>query len=68
LGLVGVTPHDLRHTSVSLCVEAGLTLLTISKRLGHKDIRTTANNYSVLFAHADELAVVKLEELQREVI
>jgi len=68
LGLVGVTPHDLRHTSVSLCVEAGLTLLTISKRLGHKDIRTTANNYAELFAISDKEAGEKLEELQREVI
>ena len=68
LGLTGVTPHDLRHTSVSLSVEAGVDLLAISKGLGHKDIRTTANNYSELFPHADELKAEKLEVLQQEVI
>ena len=68
INLVGVTPHDLRHTSVALSVEAGVDLLTISKALGHKDIRTTANIYAELFIQSDEIKAEKLEQLQQEVI
>ena len=36
-----LTPHSLRHTHTSLLAEAGVSLLEIMERLGHKDSKTT---------------------------
>lgn len=47
-GLVGdrrPTPHWLRHSHVYLCHAAGMSILEISRRLGHKDIQMTINTY-----------------------
>jgi integrase len=38
--------HDLRHSHASLLVAAGVDLATVSKRLGHSKISTTANIYT----------------------
>jgi integrase len=40
-----LTPHSLRHTHTSLLAEAGVDLLGIMERLGHKDDDTTKNVY-----------------------
>jgi integrase len=40
-----LTPHSLRHTHTSLLAEAGVSLLEIMERLGHKDDNTTKNVY-----------------------
>lgn len=45
--------HTFRHTSVRLARESGNDLLTISKRLGHSSINTTADIYSELFKLTD---------------
>lgn len=38
--------HDLRHTFATRCIESGISLLTVSKWLGHSNISTTANIYA----------------------
>lgn len=40
-----LTPHSLRHTHTSLMAEAGVDLLEIMDRLGHKDDETTTQVY-----------------------
>jgi integrase len=40
--------HDLRHTHASILLSKGARLLAVSRRLGHKDIQTTANIYGHL--------------------
>lgn len=40
-GLDGVTFHTLRHTFASRLVMQGVDLLTVSKLMGHKSIKTT---------------------------
>jgi integrase len=42
---VKVNPHKLRHTAASLMVDQKVPLETVSKILGHKSIRTTADMY-----------------------
>lgn len=37
--------HGFRHTHAVLLLEAGASLLFVSKRLGHKTIKTTADTY-----------------------
>lgn len=40
-GLVPFTLHDARHTYASRLVQRGVPLYTVSKLLGHKDVKTT---------------------------
>jgi integrase len=46
--------HDLRHTSGSLLIAQGIPLKNISTRLGHSDIRTTANIYGHALESVDK--------------
>ncbi len=44
-----VTPHDLRHTSASLAVSAGVNVLALQRMLGHKSAKITLDTYADLF-------------------
>ncbi|MGQ7297996.1 tyrosine-type recombinase/integrase [Quadrisphaera sp. KR29] len=62
-GLRRVRLHDLRHTSASLALEAGVAMKVVSDRLGHSSIAITANLYthvydSVALDGADRLAAL----------
>lgn len=60
--------HTFRHTSVFLARLGGADLLSICKRLGHKNISITADHYSDLFEETDNEVAQGLEKLQQEVI
>lgn len=47
-GLVGVTPHTLRHSSASWLAEDGVPMGEIAAVLGHSDSRTTERIYAKL--------------------
>jgi integrase len=40
------TPHDLRHTCASWLLAEGVPLLTVSRHLGHKSVKMTADVYA----------------------
>lgn len=42
-----LTPHELRHTYGSILREKGLDLLSISKLMGHSDVKVTEQHYIV---------------------
>ncbi len=48
-GLVGLTPHDLRHTAASLTIASGASVKHVQRMLGHKDASMTLNVYASLF-------------------
>lgn len=49
--------HDLRHSHAAMLIDLDVNILAISKRLGHKDIKTTLNIYGHLYKeHAEEIA------------
>lgn len=45
-GLPRIRLHDLRHTSASIGLESGESLVEVSRRLGHSSISITADTYS----------------------
>jgi len=52
--------HDLRHTCASLLLQSGVTLPTVSRILGHADVRLTLDRYGHL---APEFMRAELEKL-----
>ena len=63
-GLVGLTPHGLRHTAASLYVAAGTPPKVVQRILGHASIAVTLDLYGHLYpdemdtwaAHLDGIA------------
>lgn len=60
-GLPPFSPHSLRHTNASLLIANGVNISTVSKRLGHSNISTTAKIYTHAIQSADEKAASVLE-------
>jgi len=57
-GLVGVTPHDLRHTAASLAIASGANVKAVQQMLGHASAAMTLDVYAGLFG--DDLDAVAL--------
>ncbi|MFC8385831.1 site-specific integrase [Nocardia sp. NPDC057272] len=51
-----VTPHDLRHTAVSLAISAGANVKAVQTMVGHKSAALTLDTYADLFP--DDLEAV----------
>ena len=69
-GIVGVTPHVLRHTAAVWMAEAGRAMSEIAQYLGHADSRITERVYARyspnhLRKAADALEIVDLRSAQR---
>jgi integrase len=56
LGLGAVTFHALRHTHASQLIDAGVDIVTISRRLGHATPNVTLAIYAHLFRKSDDKA------------
>lgn len=49
-GIVGLTPHDLRHTAASLAISAGANVKAVQRMLGHASAAMTLDVYAGLFS------------------
>ena len=56
IGFAAVTFHALRHTHASQLIDAGVDIVTISKRLGHAKPDITLRVYAHLFQNDDSKA------------
>lgn len=63
LARTDISPHWLRHTHVAMLIRAGEPLPAIQKRLGHADIRTTANVYGRMIDDASAAGLDKVAAL-----
>jgi integrase len=61
LGLPDVTFHGLRHTHASQLIDAGVDIVTISKRLGHAKPDITLRVYAHLFRNDDSKAAAAID-------
>lgn len=55
--------HELRHTSVSLLINAGIQTQMISKRVGHSSTSTTSNIYAHIFSSSEKEVAEKMSEI-----
>lgn len=53
-GLPHINPHAFRHTMASMLYYNGVDSVSISKRLGHAQVSTTANIYAHVIEQADK--------------
>lgn len=53
-GLPHINPHAFRHTMASMLYFNGVDSVSISKRLGHAQVSTTADIYAHVIAEADQ--------------
>jgi integrase len=56
LGMPEISFHCLRHTHASQLIDAGVDVVTISKRLGHAKPSVTLKTYAHLFRNDDSKA------------
>ena len=49
-----INPHAFRHTMASILYFNGVDSVSISKRLGHAQVSTTANIYAHVMEEADQ--------------
>jgi integrase len=60
IGLPDVTFHTLRHTHASQLIEAGVDIVTISRRLGHAKPDITLRVYAHMFKKDDSKAAAAI--------
>jgi len=66
-GLPMARIHDLRHSCASILLGEGVAAQTVSKYLGHSEVKTTLNTYGhVARAHTQEAAVTMDRTLGNE--
>jgi integrase len=63
LGLPVIRLHDLRHTSASLALAAGIHPKVVSERLGHSSVTITLDTYSHVVPGLQEAAASTLASL-----
>lgn len=61
-GLPHINPHAFRHTMASLLYFNGMDSVSISKRLGHAQVSTTADIYAHVIEEADKMSADILSE------
>ena len=62
-GLPHINAHAFRHTMASMLYFNGMDSVSISKRLGHAQVSTTANIYAHVMEEADERNAEILSEI-----
>jgi integrase len=60
--LDGLRPYDLRHLHASLLLARGVSLRTVSERLGHADPGFTLSTYTHLVPGTQEAAAKAISE------
>lgn len=58
-----LTFHEFRHSHASLLISNGISIVTVSKRLGHSSINETLKTYAHLMENDEEKSIALLNKL-----
>lgn len=58
-----ITPHCLRHTHATYLLQNGVPVVAVSRRLGHRDCKTTLNIYNHCMPNDNEKVMKLLNSL-----
>ena len=64
-GLKRITIHGLRHSHVSLLIKKKYDIFEVSKRIGHKSVKTTQDIYGHLFDDVQRSIANDLDKIRR---
>lgn len=64
-GLKRITVHGLRHSHVSLLISKKYDIFEVSKRIGHKSVKTTQDIYGHLFDDVQKSIANDLDKIRR---
>lgn len=64
-GIKHIPIHGLRHSHVSLLISKKYDIFEISKRIGHKSIKTTQDTYGHLFTEVQKNIADDLNDMRR---
>lgn len=62
-GVKKIRIHDLRHSCASFLISQGISIVAVSKRLGHSDTQQTLNTYSHMMPKDEERIVALYEHI-----
>ncbi len=62
-GVKRIRVHDLRHSCTSLLIHKGVSIVAVSRRLGHTSIEQTLNTYSHMMPDDQTMILSTLETL-----
>lgn len=65
-GVRRIRTHDIRHSHVSLLINAGFSALDIAERVGHESVSTTLDVYAHFFPDQQQMLIDRLEQLHEE--
>ena len=60
-GLHRIRVHDFRHSCASYLISSGVSIVAVSKRLGHSNIEQTLNTYSHLMPQDEDKITAALD-------
>ena len=63
-GVKRIRIHDLRHSCASYLIHKGISIVAVSRRLGHTSIEQTLNTYSHMMPDDQTMILNALEELK----
>lgn len=62
-GVPSITVHGLRHSHATYLINSGASVVSVSKRLGHANIKTTMDTYVHLLRKTDDEMKKLIEEM-----
>ncbi|NUI21732.1 tyrosine-type recombinase/integrase [Bacillus amyloliquefaciens] len=57
-----ITPHGLRHTHAIMLLESGADIKFASERLGHTDVKMTADVYIHIMQNHNQKSINQFDE------